>query len=108
MLLTERLCQSKGLTHPKSTLWREGLRILPQAHPRFFVFEQPVGVRDSSLRAILGGLRIAGYHFEPPQIISAAELGAGHQRDRRGGALTLCFASQLNGMAKFIRSGGTK
>jgi DNA (cytosine-5)-methyltransferase 1 len=49
-----------GLQHPQSALWREGIRILIEGRPRFFVIEQPYGVLRRGLRAILGGLRMAG------------------------------------------------
>ncbi|MEG3440177.1 DNA cytosine methyltransferase [Pannus brasiliensis CCIBt3594] len=71
-----------GLAHPESALWREGIRLLIECRPRFFVVEQPDGVVDRGLRAILGGLRMAGYSWDDPQIIKAEECGAGHRRPR--------------------------
>ncbi|MGV2831604.1 DNA cytosine methyltransferase [Myxosarcina sp. GI1(2024)] len=70
-----------GLSHPASSLWREGLRCLIEAQPRFCIIEQPEGVIRRGLRAILGGLSLAGYSTEI-EYVSAAELGAGHQRLR--------------------------
>jgi DNA (cytosine-5)-methyltransferase 1 len=70
-----------GLHHPDSALWREGIRILIECRPRFFVVEQPTGVIDRGLRAILGGIRMAGYAHESA-IVSASECGAGHDRSR--------------------------
>lgn len=70
-----------GLSHPESSLWREGLRCLIEAQPRFCIIEQPEGVIKRGLRAILGGLALAGYAWEIGYV-SAAELGAGHQRLR--------------------------
>ncbi|WP_081857715.1 DNA cytosine methyltransferase [Synechocystis sp. PCC 6714] len=70
-----------GLHHPESALFREVLRIVAQCHPPFVVIEQPLGVIHRGLRAILGGLRMVGYQSEV-EIISAAELGAGHRRER--------------------------
>ncbi|MGK7916122.1 MAG: DNA cytosine methyltransferase [Prochloraceae cyanobacterium] len=33
-----------GLSHPASSLWREGFRVLLEAQPKFCVMEQPEGV----------------------------------------------------------------
>ena len=71
----------KGLQHPASSLWREGLRCLIEVQPRFCIIEQPEGVIGRGLRAILGGLSLAGYAWEI-ETVSARELGAGHQRFR--------------------------
>lgn len=71
-----------GLDHPESAMWREGLRCICLGKPRFIVVEQPEGFIQRGLRAVLGGLRMAGYQWDAPQIISAAEVGAMHQRNR--------------------------
>ena len=70
-----------GLHHPESSLWREGLRILHQARPQYFIWEQPVGVTHRGLRAILGGCRMAGYQTQLIHI-KASDLGAAHRRER--------------------------
>ncbi|MEB3191145.1 MAG: DNA cytosine methyltransferase [Snowella sp.] len=70
-----------GLEHPESALFREALRIICECQPKFSIIEQPVGIIDRGLRAILGGLQLAGYQSEV-EIISASELGAGHRRER--------------------------
>ncbi|MBE9193806.1 DNA cytosine methyltransferase [Synechocystis sp. LEGE 06083] len=70
-----------GLHHPQSALFRQVLRIVAHCHPPFVVIEQPLGVIHRGLRAVLGGLRMVGYQSEV-EIISAAELGAGHRRER--------------------------
>ena len=70
-----------GIKHPASSLWREGLRCLIEAQPKFCIIEQPEGVIRRGLRAILGGLRLAGYAWEI-EAVTAQELGAGHQRLR--------------------------
>ena len=70
-----------GLKHPASALWREGVRCLIEAQPKFCIFEQPEGVLGRGLRTILATLYMAGYSFEI-ETVSAAELGAGHQRLR--------------------------
>ncbi len=71
-----------GLDHPESALWRESLRCICIGRPQFVVVEQPEGFIQRGLRTILGGLRMAGYNFDPPLLLSAKELGAMHQRNR--------------------------
>ena len=70
-----------GLQHPASSLWREGLRCLIEAQPKFCIMEQPEGVVGRGLRTILATLYMAGYSFEI-EAVTAQELGAGHQRLR--------------------------
>lgn len=70
-----------GLSHPESRLWREGLRCICLARPGFVVVEQPEGFINRGLRAVLGGLRMAGYQTEV-ELVSAAGEGAPHQRNR--------------------------
>ncbi len=45
------------------------------------IIENPVGLIDRGLRAILGSLRMAGYQTEV-EVISASECGAPHERKR--------------------------
>jgi DNA (cytosine-5)-methyltransferase 1 len=71
----------EGIKGKFSSLWTEQLRIIATVRPKFSIIEQPTGVIDRGLRAILGGLRMAGYQSEV-EIVSAAELGAGHRRER--------------------------
>jgi DNA (cytosine-5)-methyltransferase 1 len=71
-----------GLDHPESALWFEALRCIADGQPSFVVIENPVGVISRGLRAILGGLRVVGYCWDDPQIISAEELGAPQERKR--------------------------
>ena len=70
-----------GIKHPASSLWREGLRCLMLVRPKFCIIEQPEGIIGRGLRAILGGLSLAGYAWEI-ETVTARELGAGHQRLR--------------------------
>lgn len=70
-----------GLNHHESALFRDTLRIIENVRPRFTVIENPPGLIDRGLRAILGGLRLAGYSSELI-VISASRLGAGHRRQR--------------------------
>ncbi|MDB9513891.1 DNA cytosine methyltransferase [Kamptonema animale CS-326] len=71
-----------GLEHPESNLWYESLRCIIIGRPNFVLIEQPEGFIHRGLRAVLGGLRMAKYCWENPQIISAKELGAPHKRNR--------------------------
>ena len=71
----------EGLKHPASALWREAARVLIECRPRFFIVEQPEGVVRRGLRTVLGFLHLAGYSYEA-ELVSAASLGAGHQRLR--------------------------
>lgn len=70
-----------GLAGSESGLWFESLRCICIGRPRFVVVEQPEGIINRGLRAILGGLKLAGYQTEV-ELISAAELGAPHRRNR--------------------------
>lgn len=71
-----------GLNHPESALWFEALRCIADGSPHFVIIENPPGVISRGLRAIFGGLRICRYCWDDPQIISAKELGAPHERKR--------------------------
>ncbi|WP_082803725.1 DNA cytosine methyltransferase [Anabaena sp. 4-3] len=71
-----------GLEHPESSLWFDALRCIADGRPSFVIIENPTGIIHNGLRAVLGGLRMVGYCWEPPQIISAADLGAPHERQR--------------------------
>jgi DNA (cytosine-5)-methyltransferase 1 len=70
-----------GLRGTKSSLWFEMLRVIAQSKPRFALMENPSGLVNRGLRAVLGGFRMAGYSTEV-EIISAAEVGAPHERER--------------------------
>ena len=70
-----------GLSHQESGLWFESLRCISIGKPKFIIIEQPMGVIDRGLRAIVGALRLAGYQTEV-EVISASELGAPHRRQR--------------------------
>jgi DNA (cytosine-5)-methyltransferase 1 len=78
---TSRAGRREGLSHPESALWREGIRILIECRPRFFIIENPEGIAARGLRAVLGGLRMAGYAWEIERV-TAEECGAGHRRPR--------------------------
>lgn len=71
-----------GLSGESSGLWFEALRCIRAGQPRFIIIENPAGLVDRGLRAVLGGLRMAGYSWEDPTLLSAALLGAPHRRER--------------------------
>jgi len=70
-----------GLKHPESNLWYESLRCIVFGRPKFVVVEQPDGIINRGLRAVIAGLHLAGYQTEI-ELIAAAELGAPHRRNR--------------------------
>lgn len=82
-----------GLSGDESRLWLEMLRIIYEVKPKYVLIENPEGLVTRGLRAVLGGLRMAGYCWEDPQIISAAELGAPHRRKR---LFILAYANHLS------------
>jgi DNA (cytosine-5)-methyltransferase 1 len=71
-----------GLAHPESSLWWEMLRIILEARPSFVVVENPEGLLARGGREVVASLRMAGYCVEDPLLVSAKEIGAGHQRNR--------------------------
>jgi len=88
-----------GLDHPESKLWFEALRCIANGRPNFIIIENPTGLVNKGLRAVLGGLRMVGYVWDDPQIISAAELGSPQRRERLFiVAYTNNVCERLNGM----------
>ena len=71
-----------GFDHKESALWFEQLRIINECQPKFVVIENPEGLINTGLRAVLGGLRMVGYSWDDPQLISAKWFNAPHQRNR--------------------------
>lgn len=71
-----------GLAHPESSLWWEMLRIVLEARPSFVVVENPEGLLVRGGREVFASLQMAGYRVEEPLLVSAKEVGAGHQRNR--------------------------
>ncbi len=70
-----------GLAHPESSLWWEMLRIILEARPSFVVVGNPEGLLVRGGREVVASLRMAGYCVEEPLLVSAKEIGAGHQRN---------------------------
>nr|MCU0547244.1 DNA cytosine methyltransferase [Oscillatoriaceae cyanobacterium Prado104] len=73
--------KKEGLNHEESNLWFEALRCIVEGKPKYIAIEQPEGFIDRGLRSVLDGLRMAGYQTEV-ELISAAEFGAPHRRNR--------------------------
>lgn len=75
--------KKEGLDHEESRLWFEVLRCIAtsKVKPKFIVVEQPLGFIYQGLRAVLGGLRVAGYSSEI-EVVSAVQFGAPHERQR--------------------------
>lgn len=72
----------QGIGGSSSSLWFEMLRVIEEARPNFVLWENVAGCIDNGLRTVLGGLRMAGYTYQDPIIISADSLGAPHFRAR--------------------------
>lgn len=72
----------QGIGGSSSSLWFEMLRVVEEARPNFVLWENVAGCIDNGLRTVLGGLRMAGYTYQDPIIISADSLGAPHGRAR--------------------------
>jgi len=78
---TSNAGKRERLAHPESSLWWEMLSIL-DARPSFVVVENPEGLLVRGGREVVASLRMAGYCVEDPLLVSAKEIGAGHQRNR--------------------------
>jgi DNA (cytosine-5)-methyltransferase 1 len=71
----------EGIAGSESQLWWEMYRVVLESGADFVVIENPEGIINRGLRSLLGGLRMAGYQTEV-ELISAAEFGAPHRRNR--------------------------
>ena len=71
-----------GLDGERSGLWWQQLRIIDECRPKFVGSENVEGALSRGAREVVAGLRMVGYQVEGPVIVSAAELGAPHQRKR--------------------------
>ena len=88
-----------GLNHAESGFWFEALRCVIEGRPNFMVIENPEGLVHRGLREVLGGLRMAGYTWDDPQLISAAWLGAPHRRDR---LFVVAYSNELLGRFRAV------
>jgi len=74
-----------GLQGERSGLWFEFHRVVAELRPEWVVVENVAAIEAKphrgALFAVLGGLRSLGYRGERA-IVSAADMGAPHRRDR--------------------------
>lgn len=70
-----------GLDGAKSGLWLDMLRLVRAKRPRFVVWENVPGSIRRGLDAVVGGLRSLDYTVVGTRL-SAADAGAGHERER--------------------------
>jgi len=71
----------QGIKGKRSGLWSEMCRIISQTHPKFVVAENVEALCNKGLQIVLQDLYEVGYDAEW-DIISAAYVGAPHQRKR--------------------------
>lgn len=71
----------EGLDGERSGLWAEMRRLLGELRPTYVVVENTTGLLDLGMGRVLGGLAELGYDAVWHSI-SAAAVGAAHQRDR--------------------------
>jgi DNA (cytosine-5)-methyltransferase 1 len=70
-----------GITGPQSSLWREYARLIGEIRPRYVLVENVAALLGRGLGDVLGDLAALGYDAEW-QVISAADVGAPHLRER--------------------------
>jgi len=70
-----------GLAGERSGLWTEFARLIRDIRPRFVFVENVAALVDRGLGRVLGDLAACGYDSEW-RCISAADMGAAHERDR--------------------------
>ena len=73
--------KKEGLEDERSGLWWEMLRIIGELEPRVVVLENVAALFVRGISDVLGSLASIGYDAEWT-IVSAAECGAPHRRDR--------------------------
>lgn len=71
----------EGITGARSGLWKEFHRIIQETRPRFVVIENVARLVTEGLDVVVADLDAAGYRVEA-RIISAADVGAPHRRER--------------------------
>lgn len=70
-----------GITGERSGLWSEFHRIICELRPEYVLIENVTGLLISGIERVLADLSESGYDAEW-QVLSAAEFGAIHQRER--------------------------
>jgi DNA (cytosine-5)-methyltransferase 1 len=86
-----------GLDHAESGLWYEALRCIRAGKPDFIIIENPIGIIRNGLRTVLGGLRVAGYSWDAPEIIHIDALGGPQKRAR------LFIVAYTNDLDKYFK-----
>src|SRR5262245_16324142 len=71
----------RGITGPKSGLWSEAVRAIRQMGPGFVFLENVGAILIRGIGAVLGDLAEMGFDAEWG-CVTAAEVGASHQRER--------------------------
>ena len=71
----------RGLDGERSGLWFEMLRVVSEARPRWVVGENVPPLRHRGADSVCGGLERIGYSVWPA-VVSAADVGAPHLRER--------------------------
>jgi len=70
-----------GLAGERSGLWREYARLIGEIRPSYVIVENVAALLGRGLSTVLGDLSEIGYDAEW-QVISAADVGAPHRRER--------------------------
>jgi DNA (cytosine-5)-methyltransferase 1 len=73
--------QAKGITGPKSKLWKEMARIIFEVQPKFTLVENSPRLTSKGLGIVLGDLAEMGYDARWG-VFSSSETGARHIRER--------------------------
>ena len=73
--------KGEGIHGKRSSLWFEYRRLISELRPRIAVLENVAALRFRGLREVLGSIAQIGYNAEW-QVVSAAQLGAPHKRER--------------------------
>ena len=71
----------EGIGGERSGLWKEFKRIIKEARPNYAIIENVANLRSQGLITVLQDISSIGYNAEW-QIISAAQVGAPHLRER--------------------------
>ncbi len=74
--------KGEGYDNEYSALWWESYRLIKTCKPTYVVIENVRGFLQRGACSSFNSLRMAGYTVDPPEIISAKEVGACHQRER--------------------------
>ncbi|AFY73595.1 DNA-methyltransferase Dcm [Synechococcus sp. PCC 7502] len=83
-----------GITGERSSLWFEMLPVIKECRPKYVVWENVKGaIYAGGLAEVLRGLSELSYSFDV-EIISAAEVGAPHLRER---VFVVAYAYELFG-----------